>query len=103
MRRREFISLIGGSAAAWPLAAGAQQAMRKLGVLMIVAEEDPDSRRRIAAFRQGLRELGWQDGRNIHIEYRWGAGRPELIQQYAQELVALAPEVILANGTTVIA
>lgn len=102
MRRREFISLIGGGAAAWPLAAGAQ-AVRKLGVLMIVAENEPDSRRRIAAFQQGLRDLGWQDGRNIRIEYRWAASKPELIRQYAQEIVALAPDVILANGTTVVA
>ncbi len=102
MRRRDFISLVGGAAAAWPLAARAQQPMRKLGVLMIVAENEPDSRRRIAAFQQGLRDLGWQDGRNIRIEYRWAAGRPELIRQYAQEMVALAPDVILANGTTVV-
>jgi putative tryptophan/tyrosine transport system substrate-binding protein len=70
---------------------------------MIVAEDDPDSKLRIAAFQQGLRELGWQDGRNIHIEYRWAAGRLDLISQYAQELVALAPDVILANGTAVVA
>jgi len=102
MRRREFIRLAGG-AAAWPLAARAQQGMRKLGVLMIVGEDDPDSKLRIAAFRQGLQQLGWQDGRNIHTEYRWAAGRPELIRQYAQELVALMPDVILANGTPVVA
>jgi putative tryptophan/tyrosine transport system substrate-binding protein len=103
MRRREFIGLIGGTAAAWPLAARAQQGMRKLGVLMIVAEDDPDSKRRIAPFRQGLRELGWQDGQNIQIEYRWAGGKPDLIRQYAQELVALAPDIILANGTPVVA
>ncbi len=102
MRRRDFISLIGGVAAAWPLAARAQ-GMRKLGVLMIVADNEPDSKRRIAAFQEGLRDLGWHDGQNIHIEYRWAAGRPDLIHQYAQELVALAPDVILANGTTVVA
>jgi len=77
--------------------------MRKLGVLMIVAEDEPDSKRRIAAFRQGLQDLGWQDGRNIRIEYRWGAGQPDLIRQYAQELVALAPDIIVANGTPVVA
>jgi putative tryptophan/tyrosine transport system substrate-binding protein len=103
MRRREFISLVGGTAAAWPLAVRAQQGMRKLGVLMIVADNEPDSKRRIAAFQERLRDLGWHDGRNIHIEYRWAAGRPDLIHQYAQELVALAPDVILANGTTVVA
>jgi len=103
MRRRDFIGLTAGMAAVWAPAARAQQAMRKLGVLMIVAEDDPDSRRRIAAFRLGLRELGWQDGQNIQIEYRWAAGRPDLIRQYAEELVALAPDVILANGTPVVA
>lgn len=100
MRRRAFIGLVGCTAAAWPLAARAE-AMRKLGVLMIVAENDPDSRRRIAAFQVGLRDHGWEDGRNIRIEYRWAASRPELVRQYAEELVALAPDVILANGTTV--
>jgi putative ABC transport system substrate-binding protein len=102
MKRREFIGLAGGAAALWPLAGRAQQAMRKLGVLMIVAENDPDSKLRIAAFQKGLQDLGWQDGQNIRIEYRWAAGKPELIRQYAQELVALAPDVILANGTLVV-
>jgi putative tryptophan/tyrosine transport system substrate-binding protein len=103
MRRRDFIRLAGGAAAFWPLQAGAQQPMRKLGVLMIVAEDDPDSKLRIAAFQQGLQEFGWQDGRNIHVDYRWAGGRPELIRRYAEELVALAPDVILANGTPVVA
>jgi putative ABC transport system substrate-binding protein len=103
MKRREFIGLVGGTAALWPLAARALQGMRKLGVLMIVAEDDPDSKLRIAAFQEGLRDLGWHDGQNIHIEYRWAAGRAELIRQYAQELVALAPDVILANGVLVLA
>jgi putative ABC transport system substrate-binding protein len=102
MRRRELIRLVGG-AALWPLAARAQTPMRKLGVLMIGAESDADSKLRIAGFQDGLRDLDWQDGRNIHIEYRWGAGRAELIRQYAQELVALAPDVILANGVLVLA
>ncbi len=103
MRRRDFIGLAGGMAAAWPLSARTQQAMRKLGVLMIVAEDDPDSKRRIAAFRQGLQDLGWDDGRNIQIEYRWAGGKPDLIRQYTQELVALAPDIIVANGTPVVA
>jgi putative ABC transport system substrate-binding protein len=102
MRRREFISLVGGTAAVWPLAARAQQAMRKLGVLMIVAENDPDSRSRIAAFQQGLRDLGWHDGQNIRIDYRWAGGKPDLVRQYAQELVALAPDAILANGAVAV-
>src|SRR5712691_282017 len=103
MRRREFISLVGGTAAVWPLGARAQQPMRKLGVLMIVGENEPDSRRRIAALQQGLGDLGWHDDQNIHIEYRWAGGKPDLIRQYAQELVALAPDIILANGTPVVA
>src|SRR5438874_5904210 len=77
--------------------------MRKVGVLMSVAENDPDTRLRIAAFRQGLRDLGWVDGENIRLDYRWGAGRLDLIQQYAQELVALMPDLIVANGTPVVA
>jgi putative tryptophan/tyrosine transport system substrate-binding protein len=103
MRRREFIGLAGGAAAFWPLATRPQQAMRKLGVLMIVTENDPDSELRIAAFQEGLQDIGWKDGENIHIEYRWAAGKPELVRRYAQELVALMPDVILANGTTAVA
>jgi ABC-type uncharacterized transport system substrate-binding protein len=101
MRRREFVGLAGGMAAAWPLAARAQPNMPRLGVLMIVAENDADSRRRIAAFQQGLRDHGWEDGRNIRIDYRWAASQPELIGRYVAELVALNPNVIFANGTTV--
>ena len=100
MQRRNFLRLT-GVASAWPLVARAQP-KRKLGVLMIVAENDAEGGQRIAAFRQGLRDLGWTDGENIHVEYRWGAGRPELIRQYAQELVALAPDVIVANGNPAI-
>jgi putative ABC transport system substrate-binding protein len=105
VRRREFIALVGGAAAAWPLAARAQRSgtVRKLGVLMSGVETDPDSRVRIEAFRKGLAELGWREGDNIHIDYRWSAGKSELIRQYAAELVALAPEVILANSTSVLA
>jgi putative ABC transport system substrate-binding protein len=104
MRRREFITLIGGAAAAWPLTARAQQGerVRRIGVLMSVNESDPESKARIAAFHQGLTDLGWKDGQNVHIEYRWANGKIELIRQYAEELVALAPNVILANGTSVV-
>jgi putative ABC transport system substrate-binding protein len=103
MRRRAVIALLGG-AAAWPLAARAQQTrdMRTVGVIMSVAESDADSQTRIAAFRRGFEELGWKDGQNVHIEYRWVAGRNDLIEQYAQEIVALRPDVILANGTGVV-
>jgi putative ABC transport system substrate-binding protein len=109
MKRREFISLLGGAAAvasvSWSLPLRAQRAgaMPKVAVLMTVAESDPEGEARNAAFRQGLADLGWRDGQNVHIEYRWGASTIELIRQYARELVALAPDVILANGTPVVA
>ena len=103
MRRREFLTLL-GAAAGWPVGARAQQSKPapRVGVLMTVAENDPDSRRRIAAFREGLRALGWVEGQNVAIEYRWAAGEVGRIQQYAEELVALKPDVILANSTPVI-
>src|SRR5215472_14553025 len=105
MRRREFISLLGGAAAPpllWPLAARAQQggATRRVGVLMTAAADDPESLARMGAFLQGLQELGWTDGRNVRIEYRWGSGDAERIRKSAAELVALAPDVILGNGTS---
>jgi putative ABC transport system substrate-binding protein len=94
MRRREFITLLSCAAVAWPLAAHAQGTggVRKVGVLLSSVEGDPDSQVRIAAFRQGFADLGWKDGQNVHIEYRWSAGKSELIRQYAEELVALAPD-----------
>jgi putative tryptophan/tyrosine transport system substrate-binding protein len=100
MRRREFIRLIGGAAAAWPVAAHAQQGerMRRIGVLMNLAADDPESMARIGAFLHGLHQLGWVDGRNIAIHYRWGAGDRERIRKSAQELVALAPDAIMADG-----
>jgi putative tryptophan/tyrosine transport system substrate-binding protein len=104
MRRRAFITLLGGAAAAWPLAAQAQQPERvhRIGVLMNLAAEDPESQRRVTAFVQGLQELGWADGRNVRIETRWGASDAERNRRYAAELVALAPDVILAAGTPVL-
>ena len=100
MRRRQFITILGG-AAVWPLAAYAQQPQRipQIGVQMGVAESDPEGQSRIAAFQQGLADLGWADGRNLRVEYRWGAGDADRTRGYAAELVALAPDVILqANG-----
>src|SRR5258707_1310557 len=99
MKRREFMSLLGG-AAAWPLAARAQQGerMRRIGVLMSLASDDPQSMARIAAFVQGLQQLGWTDGRDVRIDYRWGAADADRIRKNAEELVALAPDVILATG-----
>jgi putative ABC transport system substrate-binding protein len=104
IKRREFISLLGG-AATWPLAARAQQPerMRRIGVLMNTATDDPEGRARLAAFEQGLRELGWTDGRNIRIDHRWGAGDADHFRRYAAELVAFAPDVILAGGSPVMA
>jgi putative tryptophan/tyrosine transport system substrate-binding protein len=101
VRRREFITLIGGAATAWPLAARAQESggMRRIGVLMSTAADDPESPLRVAAFAQGLGELGWTVGRNVQIDYRWGGGDPERFRRSASELVALAPNVILANST----
>ena len=100
MKRREFITLLGGAAAAWPLAARAQQPerMRRIGVLMSTAADDPEAQARMAAFLQGLQQLGWTDGRNVRIDTRWGAGDADRIRRYAAELVALAPDVILATG-----
>jgi len=104
MRRREFIKGIAGSAAAWPLAARAQQLdrMRRIGVLMAYAEDNPDGKPRVAAFAQGLQELGWVEGRNIRIDYRWSAGDAERTRKYAVELVSLAPDVILAGNTSTV-
>ena len=102
MRRRKFISLLGGAAVAWPLLAGAQQGerMRRIGVLMITAADDPEGQARISAFLQGLHQLGWTDGRNVRLDYRWTAANADEIRKYATELVALAPDVILATGAS---
>src|SRR6516164_2439665 len=98
MKRREFITLLGGAAAAWPLAASAQQGERmpRIGVLTSFASNDPAEQAYILAFTQALAQSGWIDGRNARIDIRWGAGDPEHIRRYAAELVALAPGVILA-------
>ena len=104
MRRREFITLLGSIAAASPLAARAQQGerMRRIGVLMNFAADDPESQRRVTGFLQALQALGWTDGRNVKIDYRWGTGEVELYRRYAAELLALAPDVILATSTPVV-
>jgi putative ABC transport system substrate-binding protein len=99
IRRREFITGL-GSAAAWPVVARAQQGdrMRRIGVLLGYAEDDRNVPSRLAAIEQGLRELSWTVGRNIQIDYRFGAADPDLSRKYAAELVALAPDVIVAQG-----
>ena len=103
MKRREFISLIGGMVVAWPLAARAQQRerVRRIGVLMPTDADNPDNQARLAAFLQGLQQFGWTVGRNLRIDLRWAAGEVERNRQYAAELLALAPEVIVAVGSGV--
>src|ERR1041385_1060816 len=98
MRRREFLGILCGAAATWPVAGAAQEPerLRRIGVLMNARADDADGQARINAFVQALRELGWTDQRNVRIDVRWGAGDAERYSQYAAELVALTPDVILA-------
>ena len=98
LRRREFIILLGGTVAAWPLAARAQQRIRRVGVLMNIPAADQEAQLYMAAFQQGLQELGWSVGRNLRIDHRWGPFDRERIRQQAAELVALSPDVIIAAG-----
>jgi putative ABC transport system substrate-binding protein len=100
IRRRELVVALGSAAAAWPLAARSQpgERARRIGVLMNLSENDPEAQGLVAAFREGLAQLGWIDGRNVRIDYRWSAGDLDRIRRYAAELVALPPEVILAYG-----
>jgi putative tryptophan/tyrosine transport system substrate-binding protein len=105
VKRRDFITLLGG-AATWPLTARAQQPerIRRIGVLTGGSTADnPDSRANTAAFRQGLQQLGWTEGRNVRIEYRWGAGNADDVRKYAADLAALAPDVILNSGAASLA
>src|SRR5262245_11452240 len=98
MRRRDFIALVGGLAA-WPLAARAQQPMRRLGVLANVGESDPEAQLMVSALHQALAQLGWVDGRNLRIDHRWGAGNPSRTAALAKELIALQPDVIVGYTT----
>jgi putative ABC transport system substrate-binding protein len=105
VKRRDFITLLGGTAATWPLAARAQQreTMRRIGVLMNLASDDAEGQARLAAFHQGLQQLGWTVGKNVQIDYRWGAGDADRIRKFVAELVALAPDVILSTGSPSVA
>jgi putative ABC transport system substrate-binding protein len=102
MKRRDFITLIGGATVVWPLVARAQQGQgtRRIGLLQGLAADDPVAQENNAAFVQGLRQLGWADGRNVHIDFRFGAGNAAVIRKYAAELVGLAPDVILGVAAT---
>jgi putative tryptophan/tyrosine transport system substrate-binding protein len=99
--RRKFISVLGGATVAWPLAARAQQPeqMRRVGMLFGIAADDPTAQAEYAAFLQGLQQLGWTEGRNVHIDPRWAGGNAAALRKYAAELVALAPDVILSVGS----
>ena len=101
MRRREFITFLGGAATLWPLAARAQQPdrIRRIALLMPWAESDPEIHPRVAALREGLRELGWTEGHNIELTFRWASAAPDRVRAYAAELVTMAPDVIVASTT----
>jgi putative ABC transport system substrate-binding protein len=101
MRRRDFIKVVAGSATAWPFMARAQERIRLVGLLNILAEDDPESRLRIAAFKKSLQELYWTDG-SIRIEARWAGGDVERLRKHAKELVALGPDVILTSGSVTV-
>jgi putative ABC transport system substrate-binding protein len=105
IRRREFIFTLGGAAAAWPLAARAEPTdrMRRIGVLMAITADDPESQARLAAFAQGLQQMGWTIGQNVRVDYRWGGVNADNLRKYAAELVALAPDVILAHSSAAVA
>ena len=105
MKRREFITLLGGAAVAWPRAASAQKpgGVRRIGVLLSVAESDPEGNAQLSGFTLGLTELGWIEGRNLRMDVRWAPGRTDVMHTFAKELVDLQPDVILADSTPVTA
>jgi putative ABC transport system substrate-binding protein len=101
MRRREFISLIGGAVASWPFAARAQQSngVRRIGVLMGIGDNDPEAKPRVEALQSGLKDLGWTEGHNIHLDYRWTAGDLDRTRLFAKEIVDLKPDIIVVHST----
>jgi putative tryptophan/tyrosine transport system substrate-binding protein len=99
VKRRTFIALVGGAAVAWPLAARAQQRVRRIGVLMGTAESDPEQKALVSALIQALADLGWREGHNIRIEYRWAFGDADRLEEYAAELGGLGLDVIFGQGT----
>ena len=103
--RRELLAALGGAAATWPLAATAQQGerMRRIGVLMAMTADDPESQARLAAFAQGLQQSGWTVGQNVRVDYRWSGGNADSMRKHAAELVALSPDVILAHSSAAVA
>jgi putative ABC transport system substrate-binding protein len=100
MRRRDFLSVLGGAAASWPLGARAQERTRRVGVMMNQSADDPENKARATAFLQGLQQRGWVAGQNVQIDLRWDAGTVDNARKIAAELVALSPDVILASGLT---
>ena len=104
MRRREFIKLLGGAATAWPLAARAQQGerMRRIGVLLPATADDPQFQTLVGAFLQGLQQLGWSIGRNVRIDIRWATANAGEIRRHAADLATLAPDAIMAHGTSTV-
>jgi ABC-type uncharacterized transport system substrate-binding protein len=105
MKRREVITLLGGAAIAWPLAASAQQAerVRRIGTLMSFSATDPQGPPRVKAFQQSLQDLGWVERRNVRFDYRWTGSNTDKIRTFADELVRLNPDVLLANGPSLLA
>src|SRR5262245_27700526 len=105
MTRREFITLLGGAAVAWPLAARAQQRgrVRRIGVLTPYPADDAEGHARLTAFAQALQQSGWAVGQNVQIDYRWGDAKPATMRKYAAELIALAPDVVLASTSAALA
>jgi putative ABC transport system substrate-binding protein len=99
MKRRQFITLLGGAAVSWPLAARARERVRRLAALIAYTEDNAEAQRWVAVFRDGLQQLGWVDGRNLRIDYRWGGIDMNTLHRFAKEIVAANPDVIFSSGS----